>query len=145
MGPLGEDRLESAQSGKKPLGIVLGDGGLSAVLGFEARIAQYQRLRERERGLAEVQVVQVGAEVILPRYHLQWRRSERAQVLADDAAAICEAASRPSMRFIPVKSVEQQSMLCVHRLREGLKADRVACITMRRQQPASPRSPLSRA
>lgn len=47
---------------------------------------------------------------------------------ANDAAAICEAASRPRMRFIPVKSVEQQSMLCVHRLREGLKADRTACI-----------------
>jgi transposase len=47
---------------------------------------------------------------------------------ANDAAAICEAASRPSMRFVPVKSVEQQSMLCVHRLREGLKADRTACI-----------------
>ena len=38
---------------------------------------------------------------------------------ANDAAAICEAASRPTMRFIPVKSIEQQSMLCVHRLREG--------------------------
>jgi transposase len=47
---------------------------------------------------------------------------------ANDAAAICEAASRPRMRFIPVKSVEQQSMLCVHRLREGLKEDRTACI-----------------
>ena len=47
---------------------------------------------------------------------------------ANDAAAICEAASRPQMRFIPVKSVEQQSMLCVHRLREGIKADRTACI-----------------
>jgi transposase len=47
---------------------------------------------------------------------------------ANDAAAICEAASRPSMRFIPVKSVEQQSMLCVHRLREGLKVERTACI-----------------
>lgn len=47
---------------------------------------------------------------------------------ANDAAAICEAASRPTMRFIPVKSVEQQSMLCVHRLREGLKEDRTACI-----------------
>ena len=32
------------------------------------------------------------------------------------------------MRFIPLKSVEQQSMLCVHRLREGLKEDRTACI-----------------
>lgn len=47
---------------------------------------------------------------------------------ANDAAAICEAASRPTMRFVPVKSVEQQSMLCVHRLREGLKEDRTACI-----------------
>ena len=35
---------------------------------------------------------------------------------ANDAAAICEAASRPRMRFIPVKSVEQQSML---RMAEG--------------------------
>ena len=47
---------------------------------------------------------------------------------ANDAAAICEASSRPSMRFIPVKSIEQQSMLCVHRLREGVKEDRTACI-----------------
>lgn len=47
---------------------------------------------------------------------------------ANDAAAICEAASRPSMRFIAVKSIDQQSMLCVHRLREGLKQDRTACI-----------------
>jgi transposase len=47
---------------------------------------------------------------------------------ANDAAAVCEAASRPQMHFVPVKSIEQQSMLCVHRLREGLKADRTACI-----------------
>ena len=47
---------------------------------------------------------------------------------ANDAAAICEAASRPTMRFIPVKSIEQQSVLCVHRLREGIKEDRPACI-----------------
>ena len=47
---------------------------------------------------------------------------------ANDAAAICEAASRPKMRYIPVKSIDQQSMLCVHRLREGLEEDRTACI-----------------
>ena len=47
---------------------------------------------------------------------------------ANDAAAICEAASRPQMRFVPVKSVEQQSMLCVHKLREGFKEERTACI-----------------
>jgi transposase len=47
---------------------------------------------------------------------------------ANDAAAICEAASRPHMRFVPIKTVEQQSMLAVHRLREGIKQDRNACI-----------------
>jgi transposase len=47
---------------------------------------------------------------------------------ANDAAAICEAAGRPQMHCVPVKTIEQQSMLCVHRLREGLKADRTACI-----------------
>jgi transposase len=47
---------------------------------------------------------------------------------ANDAAGVCEAAGRPQMRFVPVKSIEQQSMLAVHRLREGVKADRTACI-----------------
>ena len=32
---------------------------------------------------------------------------------ANDAAAICEAASRPQMHFVPVKSIEQQSMLWI--------------------------------
>ena len=47
---------------------------------------------------------------------------------ANDAAAICEAAGRPQMRFVPVKSAEQQGQLTVHRLREGLKAERTALI-----------------
>lgn len=47
---------------------------------------------------------------------------------ATDAAAICEAASRPQMHFVPIKTVDQQSMLCVHRLREGYKEERTACI-----------------
>ena len=38
------------------------------------------------------------------------------------------AASRPNMHCVPIKRIEQQSMLCVHRLREGIKADRTACI-----------------
>lgn len=38
----------------------------------------------------------------------------------NDAAAICEAVSRPSMRFVPVKSAEQQALLVLHRTRAGL-------------------------
>jgi transposase len=47
---------------------------------------------------------------------------------ANDAAAICEAAGRPHMRFVPVKTLEQQAQLAVHRLREGYKEERTACI-----------------
>ena len=47
---------------------------------------------------------------------------------ANYAAAICEAASRPQMRLVPVKTSEQQGILCVHRLREGFKEERTACI-----------------
>ena len=32
------------------------------------------------------------------------------------------------MHFVPIKTVEQQSMLCIHRLREGFKTERTACV-----------------
>lgn len=47
---------------------------------------------------------------------------------ANDAAAICEAAGRPHMRFVPVKTAQQQGQLAVHRLREGFKEERTAMI-----------------
>ena len=43
-----------------------------------------------------------------------------------DANAIAEASGRPSMRFVPVKSEEAQSLAVCHRLREGFVADRTA-------------------
>jgi transposase len=45
---------------------------------------------------------------------------------AADAEAICEAVARPSMRFVPVKSVEQQSVLALHRARQGFVKARTA-------------------
>jgi transposase len=47
---------------------------------------------------------------------------------ARDAEAICEALLRPSMRFVPVKSAEQQAVLSLHRLREGLIESRTAMV-----------------
>ena len=41
----------------------------------------------------------------------------------NDAAAICEAAGRPNMHFIPVKSAEQQAILTVHRMRSAAVAE----------------------
>jgi hypothetical protein len=45
-----------------------------------------------------------------------------------DAAAVCEAASRPTMRFVPIKSAEQQSVMGLHSIREGFKKQRNAVI-----------------
>jgi transposase len=45
-----------------------------------------------------------------------------------DAAAVCEAASRPTMRFVPIKTAEQQGVMALHRMREGFKEERTACI-----------------
>jgi transposase len=58
-------------------------------------------------------------------YRMQGKRGKND---ANDAAAICEAAGRPHMRFVAIKTVEQQAQLAVHRLREGYKEERTACI-----------------
>jgi transposase len=47
---------------------------------------------------------------------------------AADAAAICEAVSRPSMRFVPVKTAEQQAALMLHRSRDLLVRQRTMLI-----------------
>ncbi len=38
---------------------------------------------------------------------------------AADAEAICEAVARPNMRFVPIKNIEQQAVLALHRVRQG--------------------------
>jgi transposase len=47
---------------------------------------------------------------------------------AADAEAICEAVQRPTMRFVPVKSAEQQSVLVLHRSRDLLVRQRTALV-----------------
>ena len=45
---------------------------------------------------------------------------------AADAGAICEAVARPNMRFVPIKNIEQQSVLALHRVRQGFVKARTA-------------------
>jgi transposase len=53
-----------------------------------------------------------------------------------DAEAICEAVTRPTMRFVPVKSAEQQSVLMLHRTRELLVRQRTMLVNSLRGQLA---------
>lgn len=55
---------------------------------------------------------------------------------AVDAAAICEAVTRPTMRFVEVKTPEQQAILAVHRTRDLIVRQRTQTINMLRAQLA---------
>ncbi len=52
---------------------------------------------------------------------------------AADAEAICEAVTRPSMRFVPVKDATQQSVLMLHRARNLLVRQRTMLASSRRR------------
>ncbi len=67
--------------------------------------------------------------LIAPMFVTPYRISgARGKTDAADAAAICEAVQRPNMRFVPLKSEQQQSQLMVHRARQGFVQARTACI-----------------
>jgi transposase len=53
---------------------------------------------------------------------------KRSKSDAADAAAICEAVTRPSMRFVPIKTSEQQAALMLHRTRDLLIRQRTQLI-----------------
>ena len=55
---------------------------------------------------------------------------KRGKTDAADAEAVCEAVTRPTMRFVPVKSPEQQAALSIHRTRDLLVKQRTQLINM---------------
>lgn len=55
---------------------------------------------------------------------------KRGKTDAGDAEAICEAVTRPTMRFVPVKSAEQQAALALHRTRDLLVKQRTQLVNM---------------
>ena len=63
-------------------------------------------------------------KLIAPQFVKPYVKSNKND--AKDAEAICEAMSRPSMRFVSVKSVAQQDMQAMHRVRASLVEQRTA-------------------
>ena len=66
------------------------------------------------------ELIKLGHEVRLmpPQYVKPYVKTNKHD--AADAEAICEAVTRPRMRFVPVKTVEQQTMAQLHRIRQLL-------------------------
>ncbi|WP_341792650.1 IS110 family transposase [Rickettsia endosymbiont of Ceutorhynchus obstrictus] len=72
------------------------------------------------------EITKLGHEVklIAPQFvkpYVKTNKNDQA-----DAEAICEAVARPNMRFVPIKSVEQQDILSIHRIRARLVRNRTA-------------------
>lgn len=66
-------------------------------------------------------------KLMAPKFVTPYRMSgKRGKNDATDAAAICEAVTRPNMRFVPVKEEHQQIILCLHRTRQGFVEERTA-------------------
>ena len=65
-------------------------------------------------------------KLMAPRFVAPYRKNSKND--GNDAEAICEAVSRPQMRFIPIKTPEQQAVLCLHRVRQGFIEERTATI-----------------
>jgi len=68
--------------------------------------------------------------IMAARFVAPYRKSGKND--GNDAEAICEAVQRPAMRFVPVKSAEQQAVLSLHRVRQGFVEERTATINRTR-------------
>src|SRR5271156_5971323 len=78
----------------------------------------------------------MGHEVVLipPAYTKPYVK--RGKNDANDAAAISEAMSRPDMRFVPIKSANQQAVLMLHKARELLVKQRTMSVNALRSHLA---------
>lgn len=89
------------------------DGLPSCLIGIEACATAHNWARQPKELGHDVQLIPPG--YVKPFV----RRGAKND--ASDATAICEAVARPNMRFVPIKSREDQALLMLHRAR-GLLA-----------------------
>ena len=63
----------------------------------------------------------MAAQLVKP-----YRKTQRSKNDRNDAEAIATAARQGNMRFVPIKTIDQQARLSWHRVREGYKAESLA-------------------
>jgi transposase len=89
------------------------------IIGMEACSSAHHWARELTRLGHEVRLIP-------PQYVKPYVKRNKTD--AADAEAICEAVGRPNMRFVPIKTEEQQAVLALHRVRSLLVRQRTATI-----------------
>jgi transposase len=99
------------------LKVLLDTAGPECEIGMEACAGAHHWARElQSRGYT--------VKLIPPQFVKPYVKSNKSD--AKDAEAICEAMSRPNMRFVTVKNVEQQDIQATHRIRAELITQRTA-------------------
>lgn len=88
------------------------------LIGMEACSASHHFARVLEKAGHDV-------KLIPPQYVKPYVKTNKTD--AADAEAICEAVTRPNMRFVQIKTVEQQGVLALHTERSFLMRQRTAC------------------
>ena len=89
----------------------------ACLIGMEACGSAHHWARELERLGHTVKLM--APQFVKP--YVKTNKNDQA-----DAEAICEAITRPNMRFVPVKNLEQQAVLSLHRVRQGFVKARTA-------------------
>jgi transposase len=88
-----------------------------ALIGMEACASAHHWARE-------LQTLGHAVKLMAPQFVRPYVKTNKND--AADAEAICEAVTRPHMRFVPVKTVPAQAILAVHRARQGFVKARTA-------------------
>jgi transposase len=109
---------------------VMRAGLLEAVRTLHPRIIAMEACSSAHHWARRFQELGIEVRLISPQYVIPFVKTNKND--RNDAEAIAEAAGRPTMRFVTVKSVEQQDMQAVHRVRELLVAQRTALINQAR-------------
>ncbi|HZP86965.1 MAG TPA: IS110 family transposase [Burkholderiales bacterium] len=91
------------------------------LVGMEACSGAHHWARELSKLGHEVRIMAAG-------FVRPFRKSVSAKNDANDAEAICTAVRQANMRFVSVKTIEQQAWLSLHRIRQGYMEERTATI-----------------
>jgi len=113
---------------------VMRAGLLEAVRILHPRIIGMEACSSALHWARRFQELGIEVRLISPQYVIPFVKTNKND--RNDAEPIAEAAGRPTMRFVTVKSVEQQDMQAVHRVRELLVAQRTASCLEVRATPA---------
>jgi len=101
-------------------------GLMQAIVRLQPRLVVMEACASAHHWARQLEASGIKVQLISPQFVTPFAKTNKND--RNDAEAIVEAASRPTMRFVAVKSVEQQDIQALHRMRQLLVHQRTAVI-----------------